>query len=901
MLSARRLQNACPQCTAHILRFYVNSFAEISPAAISRTTQEAITRTRFRRRSNNARFLSTSSKRLQEEKPENVDSQEKPDHLSVQPVEDPNQPSAEVPQELLETVPQLPENQDPEAIVRQAKRMFRDTLPSGYLSDEEYKLYERLYGAPLRPTAPEDVGFGSLGETEEANSRNTPKNLLLRKDQHGMLEEVEYTTPSISQGTEDSEIEMVETDEGIVTQPPSDTQLEYITANANNQREYNALLQLQKDFEVSRIRAAQEKAREQKELAEEQEEGLEEEEEVEEEVEEEEDRGRDAQYLEWYPGVEGPRLHKYSVEGQFRTSPSTLFLPKVDFVDPITQLLKRADITHVRAAAEKGFGGRGLPDSPSTTSSRKHPQKGLGIEASHHRMSEIEADAFIATALPGIYASATSTLVEVRKRLGADWIRGLLKRQDGDGAGPRVLDAGAGGAGLSAWQSMVQAEWDLMREEDEGLEDMPPGKKTVIVGSDSLRHRLSRFLENTQFLPRLPHYVHSVDNNEKQLDASEVPQKRKVYDVIIATHLLMPMEKEWRRREALDNLWSLLSPEGGVLIVLEKGHPRGFEAVAEVRQRLLDEFIIPPTLEPAPEEIEQNREREREPGMIVAPCTNHSKCPMYLTRGISGGRKDFCHFSQRFIRPPFLQQVLRAAHRNHEDIDFSFIAVRRGMPSSASTSTSASAPDHSELSDWQPPTERGAQSSDVINPISILQGEPATTAAFSGYESVSPDSASRPHPLSLPRNILPPLKRKGHVTLDLCTPSGTIERWTIPRSFSKQAYHDARKAQWGDLWALGAKTRIHRSVRLGRGLIDGHVPNDGGVRSARAAVLNGVTDSKGRKAKPKARVINVEMNKQGIFAPSTKGIQPIRPERRTKGGRKPPRERNTLRELGEDV
>jgi hypothetical protein len=37
----------------------------------------------------------------------------------------------------------------------------------------------------------------------------------------------------------------------------------------------------------------------------------------------------------------------------------------------------------------------------------------------------------------------------------------------------------------------------------------------------------------------------------------------------------------------------------------------------------------------------------------------------------------------------------------------------------------------------------------------------------------------------------------------------------VPRSFSRQAYRDARKSDWGDLWALGAKTRVHRNLRIG--------------------------------------------------------------------------------------
>lgn len=68
--------------------------------------------------------------------------------------------------------------------------------------------------------------------------------------------------------------------------------------------------------------------------------------------------------------------------------------------------------------------------------------------------------------------------------------------------------------------------------------------------------------------------------------------------------------------------------------------------------------------------------------------------------------------------------------------------------------------------------------------------------------------------LALPRAVLPPLKRRGHVILDLCTPAGTLERWTVPRSFSRQAFRDARKSSWGDLWALGAKTTVPRVPKI---------------------------------------------------------------------------------------
>jgi ribosomal protein RSM22 (predicted rRNA methylase) len=52
------------------------------------------------------------------------------------------------------------------------------------------------------------------------------------------------------------------------------------------------------------------------------------------------------------------------------------------------------------------------------------------------------------------------------------------------------------------------------------------------------------------------------------------------------------------------------------------------------------------------------------------------------------------------------------------------------------------------------------------------------------------------------RIIKHPLKRGGHVVLDLCTSQGTAERIVVSRR-DKDTYRDARDAQWGDLWLEG--------------------------------------------------------------------------------------------------
>ncbi|RFU33545.1 hypothetical protein B7463_g2825, partial [Scytalidium lignicola] len=712
-----------------------------------------------------------------------------------------------------------------ESVVRQARETFGDTLPKGYLSTEEYLLYERLYGPPLRETLAEDLeyirDFESLSAID--SEEDVVKNVLLRQTEDGGFEEVEFE-PELTSTT--------------------DAQPDAVQVQANNQREFEAISRLAEDLQESIAKPAEE-------------EDIEEEFEEDEENIEEDEEDYDDQDLPL--SSDSIRTHPHTISARSRTMPSTLSLPREEFVTPISELLERTNMKHLTEAAEKAFGGPGLPYSTATPASKKLlPQKHIGLEAGQHRMTEIEADAYLAAVMPGTYAAAMGILVEVRKRLGSSWLRDLILNNNGEG--PRILDAGAGGAGVIAWQQIVQAEWDILREEGivEGRE-APSSKATVLTGPSTLRHRISRFLENTTFLPRLPDYVHSA-KPEAQLDGAPA-QKRKSFDIIIAPHTLFPLKEDFRRKHVVQNLWSLLDSNGGVLIMIEKGLPRGFEAIAGARSLLLDNHISSPGSSTIEQETQASststaRYTEKEEGMIIAPCTNHSKCPMYPVPGLSFGRQDFCHFHQRFIRPAYLQRVLGATSRNHEDVKYSYIAVRRGVDSRR-----------------------------AVDPL--IQGDVASDRSFAGYEqhpvgetsgeADSPES-SKFNPLSLPRAILPPLKRRGHVTLDLCTPSGKLERWTVPKSFSAQAYRDARKSQWGDLWALGAKTRIPREPRLG----GGHgVPGKTDLKGVR----DGRQGKGGKKIKKnRFDIIMGEEGMEGIKEAASMSKY-VRAEKRTKGGR----------------
>ncbi|KAF2703997.1 37S ribosomal protein-like protein Rsm22 [Pleomassaria siparia CBS 279.74] len=666
-----------------------------------------------------------------------------------------------------------------EVIARRARQSFGDILPRGYLSVEEYIVYERLYGTPVFVENAEDLQEVGTEEVEgpDVSEEKQPdgSTMLLRQGEDGEYLEVAYAPDSkeaLEGEGEEDDVEGAET--------MTDAEWEEV-------KEQRAQTFHEEMYERSRM------AREDEAEA----------------LQNDED-AEDEEFM---------RAHPLTVAGRFKPFPSTVFLPKETFVDPVTQLLTRTNMKHLTMTANQIFGGPGLPDSATTAAASSNKgQKPIPLDPSQTDMGHIEADVYMAGVMPGTYSAVMSTLVEVRRRLGSEWIERLVQKKGGT-----ILDAGSGGVAVLAWHEILKAEHERMHEESGAVSqnDAPLGKATVLTGSSTLRHRASTLLEDTTFIPRLP----DINQTEEELNTH---QPRKVYDVIIAPHTLWPLKQSHIRREQLEKYWALLNPKGGVLILIEKGLPRGFEVIASARQHLLDNHIA----SPGSEEVrvaekdhitsqEDVKFTKKEIGMIIAPCTNHSPCPMYHSPGISYGRKDFCFFNQRYIRPPYLQRILNAKDKNHEDVQFSYVAVQRGRDQRL--------PMHDPLG-------KG-----------LVQSEETTDQAFEGHEWNSEGDDLTPadvSPLTFPRLILPALKRRGHIILDVCTPAGTLERWTVPRSFSKQAFRDARKARWGDLWALGAKTRIPRNVRLGR-------PSD-------------EFDKKGRRIKrPKKMTVEVGMGDDG--------------------------------------
>lgn len=617
----------------------------------------------------------------------------------------------------------------PEAAATLARKRFGNYLPPDELNEEELRVYERLYCTPLELSEQEEVLVEGEGASDEIAGTG-----VLRENSRGELVEVGFDEFEI----EGDQGEVLEDGEGVVVQTRADEELLSDMTAAMSSGEVGV------------------------------EDGM---------VEEEE-----GSYA---------RAHPLTPPNRFKTSPSTLPLPMQGLVGPIAAQLSHVSNTHLKQTAHRVFGGLGLPWSTSTPAIGKTlQQRPIPLDAGRSNMSEMEADVFMASLLPGMYASIMSVLVETRKRLGTEWAEEMVRKAASGEL--RVLDAGGAGAGVLAVREVLKAEWERMHQEQStgtamaeadgkvgGASASPPvGSATVLVGSDELRRRASLLLENTTFIPRLPNYLNT-----------ENARKKGKFDIVIAPHNLWGLKEDYIRKAHLENLWSMLRHDGGVLVLLEKGVARGFEIVAGAREMLLDHHILLPSVSPdnmAEDGNERSsspqQEGEGEGGTIIAPCTTHALCPMYSPPGMVKGRRDICHFSQRYVRPSFLQTILGAKDKNFEDVKFSYLSVMRGR----------------NLLEGQEQK--------------VVQDEEATDAAFAGYEHISDPEAVQS--LALPRAVLPPLKRRGHVILDLCTPAGTLERWTVPRSFSRQAFRDARKSSWGDLWALGAKTRVPRVPKV---------------------------------------------------------------------------------------
>jgi len=222
-------------------------------------------------------------------------------------------------------------------------------------------------------------------------------------------------------------------------------------------------------------------------------------------------------------------------------------------------------------------------------------------------------------------------------------------------------------------------------------------------------------------------------------------------DIVVASFVLSELPNTKTQAQLVKRLWARTK---GCLVLVEPGTPHGFEIIKSMRSILLSSSnarqrhrSVSAAIDSFEEGDEESEDGQSQEGAyVVAPCSHEQHCPMTKMPGL------WCRFSQRLERGR-VQCQLKRAKVPHEDEKFSYLVLARGP-------------------------------------------RPAWDDAAHEQDLRIEDAAA-----SWPRIIKEPVKRSGHVQLELCCPSGEIRQHVVKRSHGELGgYRQARKAVQGDLW-----------------------------------------------------------------------------------------------------
>lgn len=323
------------------------------------------------------------------------------------------------------------------------------------------------------------------------------------------------------------------------------------------------------------------------------------------------------------------------------------------------------------------------------------------------------------------------------------------------------------------------------------------------------------------------------------------------YDLIIVSYqLLRSMENFPFEVDAkLEQYVKRLNP-GGHLVLIERGTPLGAETIARARQVILRpenyENQVEKTPRPfkssakkmsakqqlrlsklSPEEkalamkniepellenfdIVEDEETAKELDAldeqidlsVIAPCSHHGKCPLqffdpqvYLY-GKIGKKLKFCSYSVSVHRPKYLLELKRG-----KKLAVKWTSANSGVGIDGLVKSGRGREggnDYENASYSYLIVTRSKEDASKLAEERKMKIEAGVEKREVGYK---PKNRGE-----YPRILSQPTKKKGYVIMDLCAPSGHVEKWHISKSVGKQEYHDARKANMGDLWALGNKS-----------------------------------------------------------------------------------------------
>jgi hypothetical protein len=175
-------------------------------------------------------------------------------------------------------------------------------------------------------------------------------------------------------------------------------------------------------------------------------------------------------------------------------------------------------------------------------------------------------------------------------------------------------------------------------------------------------------------------------------------------------------------------------------------------------------------------------------------------------------------------RPPFVRHTKHSGV-GHEDIKYSYVVIRRGpRPSIPDVKVGRLGDVGRRQMQFEeakrPPVELKLDDGNTPPSSTHVIASTHTEKPIEshGYKPSEIENLMKAEAFHWPRIVFPPLKKSGHVAMDVCGPSGMwtfcvcnnlstgfrstgkILRMTVPKSQGKQPFYDARKSSWGDIF-----------------------------------------------------------------------------------------------------
>ena len=176
----------------------------------------------------------------------------------------------------------------------------------------------------------------------------------------------------------------------------------------------------------------------------------------------------------------------------------------------------------------------------------------------------------------------------------------------------------------------------------------------------------------------------------------------------------------------------------------------------------------------------------------MAPkCPHDRGCPIHWSE--VGKGKLVCGFSQRMEHPPFVHRTKHSGV-GHEDIGYSYVVISRGPRPSVP---------HVKVGRLGEVGQRQIQNEGAkCQPVELELDDGGSLATTQLVQAIVPpekitepsthspaeiDSLLKAESFHWPRLVFPPLKKSGHVVMDVCEPSGT-STFLTRNGYQTQAY-----------------------------------------------------------------------------------------------------------------